>query len=356
MWSSELRGAACQACQNTFLIPAGEDDVLCPHCYQIALDRVANVAEEGPSPELVVPFSLDSQEAVKHIAAFVMSIPIAPDDLTSENLTTRMQRVYLPIWLTDAHVEAQWKAEVGFHYAVMSHQERYKGGIWQSEEKEETRTRWEPRVGTLARHYENIESAAVHAFKAYGRHLGDWDLSAAQPYQPDAVAGSIVQRPMRSPDDAWREARSGFRNAVVREILEASGADDIRGFSWGPTFEERNWTQLLVPLYTTYYLNDDGEREVLFVHGQTGKTYGKLKASLRAARFRILVAVVAALLIFAGSMVLLVMGVIFLPLLGLFALVGLAAAVGFLILAAMPLIVVSQFNKKQHEPLPWLQP
>ena len=69
----------------------------------------------------------------------------------------------VPVWLVDGEVQAEWRAEAGYHYQVVSHQDRYEDrrGGWSSREVKETRTRWEPRLGRLKRAYQNLRAPAL---------------------------------------------------------------------------------------------------------------------------------------------------------------------------------------------------
>ena len=76
-------------------------------------------------PELVFPFTLQPQSLAQRLQGFTQGIPYPPADLSPENLQKRLQKVFIPAWLVDAGVRASWQAEVGFNYAVVSHQEKY---------------------------------------------------------------------------------------------------------------------------------------------------------------------------------------------------------------------------------------
>lgn len=49
-------------------------------------------------------------------------------------------------------------------------------------------------------------------------------------------------------------------------------------------FHDQKWTQLLLPVYTTAYRDDNGEVQPILINGQNGTIYGVKKASLRQAR------------------------------------------------------------------------
>jgi hypothetical protein len=76
----------------------------------------------------------------------------------------------------------------------------------------------------------------------------------------------------------------GLQTAVTQDCRLACQADHSRGFKWSPRFANQQWTQLLLPLYTSYYLDDDNRAQMVLLHGQTGQLHGVKRASMKRAR------------------------------------------------------------------------
>jgi hypothetical protein len=370
-WNAQLELVGCDICDWVVLVPPRPVEQICPNCFGPALTRRAETIYSQP-PELIVPFAAAPHQIAQGLRAFRDSIPFAPTDLDPRRLSQRLRRIYVPMWLIDGEVGANWQAQLGYDYDVVSYQDRYSdAGGWRSNEITETRIRWEPRVGRLERVYQNILAPALEGFGLWRERLGDYDealgmvsptlarrfqraqseqydLHGAQPYQPELLGDTVVRLPNRSPRDAWRDAARGFRDAAADECRQAAGANHIREFGWSPQFGELHWTQLLLPAYTTYYLDDDGAVWRVLIHGQSGRTSGSRRGSLKRARQRALLIVAAALLL-ALLVVALALQLNFsreqivehatVP-----ALI-LAIAAGRLALA--PLLAVSKFNRQQ---------
>ncbi len=130
----------------------------------------------------------------------------------------------------------------------------------------------------------------------------------------------------------------------VDDILAAE-ADHIRQFRWKPTYHNHNWTLLLLPIYTTYYLDDDGAPQVVLLHGQTGKVNGDRKASMKRARRISLMIVIAAIVIFLLSLVVAI-GSMFLQPLIILGGVGFLLSILLVIMAVIPVGLVWQFNRR----------
>ncbi len=357
-WGFDARYAVCNHCGWSYLLPPQIQSKTCPHCFRseldvheaLAPDFEQNLVHTAP-PELVIPHQLPAEEIAKRVQDFARGIPFAPRDLTPQNLAGRLQQIFLPIWLVDASVRATWQFEAGFDYQVVSHQERYSdyGGGWKTQEVKETRVRWEPRLGRLERLYPNLPVPALEEHRELQRSLGDYDQSAARPYQPEMALRSLVKLPNRAQDDAWSDAIPKLQAVAAKECQAAAGANHQRDFRWSPEFVERNWTLLLAPIFTTYYLDDERQPQAIYINGQSGQVSGVRRASSQRARRASLVILAVALVLFLISAALALAGVavpVLVPLAGL----GFLLAVLMALSAIIPVAMVWQFNRSQRAP------
>jgi len=349
-WKTYLEAAVCEQCDWSYLLPSGALPVVCPHCFQASLTGIAEdtVTElYSRPPELVLPFTLPTENVTANIQQFARRIWFAPRDLTPENLQTRLQRVYLPMWLVDSDVRATWQAEVGFDYNVVSHQDSFdqnRGG-WVSREVTETRVRWEPRVGRLTRTYANTAAPALEEHFVLQKRLGQFNLNAAQAYEADGIANSFVRLPNRLRSDAWPDAIPPLQTNAAEECRRACNADHFRQFRWKANYDNLNWTLLLLPMFTTYYLDDNETPQPVLIHGQSGRISGPQRASMKWAQQTALMILGVAIVIFVLS--LLVGGIGLLaesPLLAL-GVMGLIVAIGIGLLAIAPIVIAWQFNR-----------
>lgn len=346
-WGSDYSLAGCETCDTTYLVPYQKVPMACPHCgvgELLLFDETADGPVYTHPPEQIVPFSVQPGKVRQTLKDFTSSIWIKPHDLKPEKLNGRLQQIFLPLWLVDADVQAKWQAEVGFNYDIVSHREKYSNNQWQTQRIQETKIRWEPRVGTLTRHYDNKIAPAMEEHNEFANKLGRYRLEDAQPYDETAVDDAVMRLPNRAPDDAWSTAQIALRTAAIEECRQATAADHIREFKWQAAYRDQHWTQMLLPLYTTYYMDDDDKAQMIFVHGQTGKLFGSKRASMKKARKYALVFFVIASII-AGFSFLLLLGGLFLAteLMGLASL-GFMAAVFIGFLAMIPLVIAWYTN------------
>jgi hypothetical protein len=352
-WGADLVAAICEQCDWRYLLPADSPLMNCPHCFQVTLTSLG-LSEAGGTadswfdhpPEMVLPFSASPEIISRTIQQFGGKIWFAPGDLTPRNLQARLQRTYLPMWLVDSQVEAEWQAEAGFDYQAVSHRDTFDENRrgWYSEQITETRIRWEARVGHLKRHFHNIPAPALEEHFELSRKLGHFDLEAGQTYASQALGQALVRLPNRSPADAWPDTVPAFQAAAGEECRLACDADHMRDFRWAARYEQQNWTLLLLPLYTTYYLDDDNQPQTILIHGQTGRLSGRRRASMKRAQRAALTIVAVAAVIFVLSLIVAAIS-FFVPPLIIVATLGIILALAVGMLAIAPVVIAWQTNR-----------
>lgn len=352
-WGDQYGAVVCENCDWRFIHTNDVRPERCPYCSQEVLtslgqDEISNLFVDRP--ELYLPFGITQNAVSNAFQHFTKGIRFAPKDLTLQNLRNRLNRVFIPKWLVDIEVSANWEAEVGFDYHVVSHRERYDQNSrnWKTQEVNETRIRWETRVGRLNRTYHNIQAPGLEEDAALVQRLGMFDTQDTSRYDSSIISNAYIGYPNRSKEDAWPAVLPSIRSAASQECMRAASADHIHQFRWDPTFENHNWTLLLLPLLTTYYLDDENVTQTVFLHGQTGRVSGDRKASMKRAQMVALLIFLVASMIFLLSLVVsvaafLVPGLIILGGIGLL----LSILVG--ICPLIPIILVWQFNRKESQ-------
>ncbi len=289
-WGQAMHLSGCSHCQSVMLSaqPLG---ATCPYCLSgtlSAMDAGTDRPVHVYPPEAYLPYQAPETVITAALERFAADIPFAPRDLNAERQRERMRPAFLPMWWVDAEVDAFWQAEIGFPYAVQSHEEHYENGRWQSREVREQRLRWEWRGGHLARRYDNTPAPALTYFPDLEEQLGFFSPQGALPYEPDAIGAAVVILPDHSPQDAWQEARYELDRLAQEECRMAADGQQIRQFLWEPNIRDKHWTHLLLPVYLSYYEVDQGERIPLYIHGQNGRVIGRRQASEQRARRRAL--------------------------------------------------------------------
>jgi hypothetical protein len=280
LWGLPLQPAGCPQCQQTYLVEAARIGQACPGCATGRLEPQPVRLRPEP-PELLIPFKHSPADLRQLIDRFIKPVWLRPDDCNQRNLLQRLTPIYWPMWLVDSDLSGDWQAEMGYDYQVKSSQESYAQGGWKTRELVETRIRWESRLGQLTRHYDNAAAPALSDAVALTTRIGATSRGPAVPYSPVALSQAVVRVPDLHPENAWPQAQAALHQAAAEECQQASQAQHVRNYAIQATYANLHWTQLLQPMYATYYLDDQSRPQILLVNGQSGVIGGPRRASQR---------------------------------------------------------------------------
>jgi hypothetical protein len=348
IWKLPLQSAGCDHCKQAFLIDSSQIGKTCPNCGAGLLSSQPSRLRSEP-PELLIPFQLNQNSLRPVLEKFTKGVWIHTDDFTPDSLMQRCRPIYFPSWLVDCDVEGNWQVEAGYDYQVKSSQEFYSSDRWNSRDVIETRIRWEPRLGQLKRHYDNIASPAASDHQRVLSMVKEYQYNQAVNYSPDPIKGASMRVPDLHPESSWPIAQATLNKNCGADCAQAAGAQHDRNFSINASYSNPNWTQLLLPMYSTHYHDDNGNPQMIFVNGQTGNVGGLRLASQKKGReiAGMLILAAAALFILGLLMTFFAALIIPLSIIGiLFIVLSVAAGIFAIVTLAWPW----QWNRQQQPP------
>lgn len=345
LWEQPLQPAHCPKCGIAHLIPRELQKALCPACFGAHLEPQPTIIRPEP-PELLLDFAITPAQVQTHFTDWLKGIWLHPKELSPAVLTQRLTRTFVPMWLVDGKVTGIWQAQMGYDYEVASSQEVYRSGRWETRKLTETRIRWEPRTGTAERAYQNLSIPALDEHAHLMGGLGKYQLDTASRYSATPLKNASIRVPSLLPEAAWPLAKSGFDRLTAKDCQKAAAAQHVDEFVFEADYLEQNWTQLLLPVYTTAYRDEDGKVYPILIHGQNGKIFGLRRASQRQARNWSLGITAVALVCFVLGL-LCAAGTALLPPLGAVSLLFFGGALLVGIIAPIPAIWAWNFNKEK---------
>ena len=288
-WEDGLLLASCNNCGITLMQPADMMAKSCIHCGAMMIEQMDPNADRPPHlapPELVLNLRKERNRAETDFTNWVKKFYFPPAGLSAEKLHERMRLVYVPAWLMDTTLETQWIADAGFDYDVVSHREKYRGGGWSTQQVTRTRKDWEGRAGQLTLRYDNLPADAIEEefqFWKLARLLrsGDRIVNKAVPYEQREAEPAAFMLPNRIPADAINDMLPTLMERAKSDVQIACRADHIRNFNWAPKILEQNWTKMLIPIWSTWYLDEDDRTRMVFLNAVTGHGWGEKIPSMR---------------------------------------------------------------------------
>ena len=279
-WMPGAKLEACPGCKRVFLVPAEKSQQLCPLCYQANLAPQPSYIRRE-SPEIVVQAQLNSAALQQNLESFIEPVPYRLADLTVENLVNRAQLVWWPVWLVDADLQGNWTGTMGFDYQVRTARENFGNGGWQSRSTLRTQTRYEQRKGTLNRHYDNIKVPALRSHQKRLEQIGNYESKPSLAYRDGILGQNSVQIPEIEPQELLEVAKTHLHSAAEQEIMQANAAQHRQNVKFTGDYLNPNWTQLLMPIISSWYKDDEGVTHPITINGQSGKIYGKRLSSTK---------------------------------------------------------------------------
>jgi hypothetical protein len=280
IWGLPLQPAGCSHCGSTFLVEARQMGMRCPNCAQGELAPQPALLRPEP-PEKIVPFEKKNDDLENILRSFVKGVWLRPPDFNVDVLLQRAVPVFWPMWLVDSSTKGQWQADMGFDYQVKSSQASYAGDRWQTREVLEERIRWEPRLGQVKRHYDNSTAPALNEHRVLQQRLGSYATRQARDYDRNLLQHGALRVPDLQTGQSWPLVKPQIEQRVAEDCRQAAGAQHIREFSSNLQHQDLNWTQLLLPMYFTYYKDEHNDVHPIYINGQTGTAGGLRLASQR---------------------------------------------------------------------------
>jgi hypothetical protein len=347
-WDIHRQPAGCPHCKRVFLVEENKLGGLCPHCYQGSLESQP-ARLRSKQPERIMPFNIKRNQVQSEVDHFVSGVWIKPTDFQTKNLMERMAPIYWPMWLVDCDVDGHWQMEAGFDYQVESTKESFSGGQWQSKKQIENRIRWEPRLGQIQTHLDNIVTPALDDHKTRFQQTGTYRIEDAKPFDPQHLGSALIEVPDLPPDNAWPLAKPQAEKRAARLCAKAAGAGHARHFALKANYDGKNWTQLLLPMLTSYYLDDNGHPQVIILNGETGKISGpRLASQKKGFRMAGIIAAISGVLLMIALFSLILSSLV--PVLRRVAAFMSILGIGVGITAIIPAIWPWQWNRQQAKP------
>ena len=101
---THLKTYSCSSCGAELICDEATAATSCPYCGNNAI--IPGQFRGALKPELVIPFQIGKDEAVKALKAHYKGKPFLPKSFSDENHIQEIKGIYVPFWLFDGQAEA----------------------------------------------------------------------------------------------------------------------------------------------------------------------------------------------------------------------------------------------------------
>jgi hypothetical protein len=292
----EKKSVKCESCHAISIFDPDRAAQRCDFCGSPAIVAFDDL-KDAITPESLLPAAIPAPQVRDQLRAWYGSRWFAPNKLKRSALTDTLHGVYLPYWTFDAHVDAAWTAESGYHYYVTEH---VRGADGKTQSRQVRKTRWEPSAGQLSHFFDDdLVPGTVGVHTALLRKVEPFPtLQELKPYDPAYIRGWTVERYQVDLRQAATLSQ-GQMDAVIQQLCarEVPG-DTHRNLEVASNYHARTFKHILVPIWLVSYTYGPKSFQVV-VNGFTGKMAGEHPLSWLKITLAVLAAIVVILLLFA---------------------------------------------------------
>ena len=263
---AHLKTYSCPSCGAELICDEATAATSCPYCGNNTI--IPGQFRDALKPELVIPFQIGKEDAVKALKAHYKGKPFLPKSFSDENHIQEIKGIYVPFWLFDGQAEADISFAATRSTVMVTSRERI----------------------TTTRHFDVRRAGTVRFEKIpvdASKKMPDDYMDSIEPFQYDAmVPFSTAYLPgffADIPDVSIEECSPRAELRATETAVEAMGRQ-VSGYETCiPTRKDAQLRRgrvrcalLPVWLLSTQW---EGNRFLFAMNGQTGKMVSDLPVS-----------------------------------------------------------------------------
>ena len=268
-WGIERQVSHCKSCGGELSLPEGSLTTTCLFCGSNQVN-IISVQQEVLRPRFLVPFKISPEQIKSIVKAWLGKGWYHPTSLVDNPYSPQLFGVYLPFWLFNASINANWRAEVGYlrterHYN--SHTKK-----WETR----TRTVWVPENGEVNLDIDDLTIPGTSNERINQKNLRKiypFSMDDLIEYAPDYLAGWRANAYEVSLSDAWTIGKRNIREKAKTACYSAISSNRVRNFNMDADFSDETWRYILLPVYLSSYRYDEKVYQMM-INGQTGAIAG----------------------------------------------------------------------------------
>lgn len=268
----ETKTVKCESCHAISVFDADRAAQRCDFCGSPSIVPHEEF-DDTITPESLLPAVVPSTRVRDLLRQWYGSRWWAPNKLKKAALTDTLQGIYLPYWTFDAHVEADWTAESGYHYYET---QSYTDSQGKRQTRQVQKTRWVPSSGHLAHFFDdNLVPGTVGVHLKLLRKVEPFPtLEDLKPYDPAYVRGWTVERYQVDLHQAAELNKGDMENQVRAMCARDVPGDTHRNLQVDSRYQGRTFKHILVPVWLASYTYGSKSYQVV-INGYTGKLAGE---------------------------------------------------------------------------------
>jgi hypothetical protein len=290
---SERRSVQCQSCKAVSVFDPQRVGQNCDFCGSPKLIPYDEI--KAPiRPQSLLPFKISESEVRDRIRQWYASKWLAPNSLRKRALVDRVRGIYVPYWTFDAHAVCPWEAEAGHYYYTT---ETYRDSNGRRQTRQVRHVRWEPASGEVRHFFDDEPVPGTHGISLeLLKAVEPFPTAELVPYDSAFLSGFVVEHYQVVLLEAAESSQAAMQRKLSEMCAREVPGDTHRNLQIHPTFSERTFKHVLVPVWLLTYLYANRAWQVV-VNGYTGRIAGEYPKSWWKIAFLVLVALAVVFLV-----------------------------------------------------------
>lgn len=261
-----MRIYSCPSCRAELICDQTTAATSCPYCGNPTV--IPGQFEGVMKPDLVIPFKLDKDAAVKALKEHYKGKVFLPSAFSKENHINEIKGVYVPFWLFDS------KAEASVDFLATKSSTRREGDY----EVTTTRHFAVHRGGTVS--FEKIPvDASTKMPDEYMDAIEPFDYGELKPFKAAYLPGYLADKYDVSAEECSKRADERASNSAYEAIATSVvGYHTCTAVKKDIQMKKEQVKYAMLPVWLLH-TKWNGQDYLFAMNGQTGKMIGKLPVS-----------------------------------------------------------------------------
>ncbi len=264
--TEEVVSVQCQSCAALVEPQPTHEAFPCPYCGSSIVTQERS--QRLIKPQAVLPFRVPRDDAKKAFRKWVRTRWFAPNALKKlARIEDRLQGLYTPYWTYDSDTVSRYTGRRGEEYTVTVTRN--------GKTTRETRVRWYPAAGTVARSFDDMLVVGSESLpRKLAEALEPWDLGNLVAYQDEYLSGFSAERYQVDVKRGWARATERMDDVIRSDVRRDIGGDRQQIDSLHTRYSAVTFKHVLLPLWICSYRYKAKVYRFL-VNARTGEVQGE---------------------------------------------------------------------------------
>jgi LSD1 subclass zinc finger protein len=264
----------CDGCGASSTLAPNVTSDNCPFCSSplvVESGSVCNVHK----PQYLLPFKVESKEALGNFRTWIKKLWFAPNDLTKYAQNDKLNGIYVPFWTYDCNTFTDYSGQRGIHYQVQQKVTVMQDGKPVTRTKTVTKTKWYFVSGRVNNFFDDILVPATRSMNREKLNkLEPWDLPELVGYNDKFLSGFKTENYQVSLKEGYQEAKTRMQSKIEESIKRDIGGDAQRIISMSTDYKDPSFKHILLPVWISAFKYKNKVYQFL-VNARTGEVQGE---------------------------------------------------------------------------------